>query len=253
MRGWCGKNVCMEWIYLSPHLDDAALSCGGLIWEQVRSGDRVGVLTICAGDPPAGEISPFARSLHERWGTESGSMVHRRTEDLASCAVLGAQAVHLPIRDCIYRQDPSGAAFLYDSEESLTGSLHPADQAVIQSLRVELQQRLPEQAFVVCPLAIGDHVDHHLTRAAAERLSRPLYYYVDYPYVIGVVDGIQGMSGEWRELVHPISEAGLHAWQEAVASHASQISTFWGGEADMRRELRAYCERTGGVSLWKGV
>ena len=29
----------MRWIYLSPHFDDAVLSCGGLIWEQTHSGD----------------------------------------------------------------------------------------------------------------------------------------------------------------------------------------------------------------------
>ena len=28
----------MRWIYLSPHLDDAVLSCGGLIFEQSRQG-----------------------------------------------------------------------------------------------------------------------------------------------------------------------------------------------------------------------
>ncbi|MCE7860069.1 MAG: PIG-L family deacetylase, partial [Chloroflexi bacterium CFX2] len=28
----------MRWIYLSPHLDDAALSAGGWIFDQTRAG-----------------------------------------------------------------------------------------------------------------------------------------------------------------------------------------------------------------------
>jgi len=42
----------MHWIYLSPHLDDAVLSCGGIIWQQVQSGHQVEIWTICAADPP---------------------------------------------------------------------------------------------------------------------------------------------------------------------------------------------------------
>ena len=53
-------------VYLSPHLDDAVLSCGGMIHRQAQAGERVVVVTVCAGDPPPGPLSDFARSLHER-------------------------------------------------------------------------------------------------------------------------------------------------------------------------------------------
>ncbi|MEZ4728018.1 MAG: PIG-L family deacetylase [Caldilineaceae bacterium] len=39
-------------IYLSPHLDDVALSCGGQIFGATRTGQRVLIVTITAGDPP---------------------------------------------------------------------------------------------------------------------------------------------------------------------------------------------------------
>ena len=44
----------MHWIYLSPHFDDAVLSCGGMIWEQVHSGETVEIWTLCAGQIPKG-------------------------------------------------------------------------------------------------------------------------------------------------------------------------------------------------------
>ena len=68
----------MHWIYLSPHLDDAVLSCGGLIWEQVQLGERVEIWTIFAGDPPAEMLTPFAEELHTRWGCGLNAVEIRR-------------------------------------------------------------------------------------------------------------------------------------------------------------------------------
>jgi LmbE family N-acetylglucosaminyl deacetylase len=50
----------MRWIYLSPHFDDAVLSCGGLIFEQARQGIPIEIWTIFAGNPPPGPLSMFA-------------------------------------------------------------------------------------------------------------------------------------------------------------------------------------------------
>ena len=96
-------------IYLSPHLDDAVLSCGGRIWQQARAGGRVLVVTVFASPPaPGAPLSPFARSLHARWGHPAGAVARRQEEDRAAVAILGAQAVHWPYADCIYRQAPGG-------------------------------------------------------------------------------------------------------------------------------------------------
>ena len=76
----------MHWIYLSPHFDDIALSCGGLVWHQVQAGDVVEIWTVCAAAPdPSQPFSPFAQSLHARWGTGPASVAARRAEDIASC------------------------------------------------------------------------------------------------------------------------------------------------------------------------
>jgi len=39
----------MRWIYLSPHFDDAVLSCGGLIFDQTCGGTAVEIWTVFAG------------------------------------------------------------------------------------------------------------------------------------------------------------------------------------------------------------
>ncbi|NTV35511.1 MAG: PIG-L family deacetylase, partial [Anaerolineaceae bacterium] len=71
----------MHWIFLSPHFDDAVFSCGGLIYEQVQQGDQVEIWTICAGDLPEGQLSPFAEELHARWTTGRETISSRAAED----------------------------------------------------------------------------------------------------------------------------------------------------------------------------
>src|SRR5437867_4279280 len=119
-------------VYLSPHLDDAVLSCGGMIHRQTQAGERVVVVTLCGGGPPAGPLSKFAQSLHERWQTPVEAVAVRRAEDLAALKVLGAEGTHLSVPDCIYRVDGVSGRYLYDSEESLFGELDLAELNLIK-------------------------------------------------------------------------------------------------------------------------
>ena len=242
----------MEWIYLSPHLDDVALSCGGLVWEQARAGDSVSIWTICAGDPPPGPLSPFAESLHTRWRTGRQAIEQRRSEDITACSRLGTAYRHFQIPDCIYRLAPQSNEHLYTTEESLFGELDVREVNLIQSLRAELASSLSPDAQVVCPLSLGGHVDHRLTRAAANGLARSLFYYADYPYVMDAWGEIQRLEEQGWEAQHfLISAGGIAAWQTAVGEHASQISTFWGTEAEMHAALQNYKNQMGGISLWR--
>lgn len=264
----------MQWIYLSPHFDDAALSCGGLIWEQARAGLPVSIWTICAGEPLENVRSPFIAALHARWGVEAGAVAHRREEDLRSCRILGASYRHFPILDCIYR---GSSEPIYASEESLFGGLHPSEEDLIDSLSAALAQAVADSAAVrspaaldqsaghsgsaasteiaiVCPLTLGGHVDHQLTRAAAERLGRPLWYYADYPYILKEAEELGSLQQSgWEAVQFTISNEGLRAWEAAVAAHASQISTFWAGLDEMRAELRTYSHAQTGLRLWRKV
>jgi LmbE family N-acetylglucosaminyl deacetylase len=242
----------MHWIYLSPHFDDVALSCGGLVWQQVQAGDAVHIWTICAGVPdPSQRFSPFAQALHERWGTGPASVAARRAEDIASCQVLGAAYRHLPVYDCIYRGDGQGQ-YYYASEEALNGPLHPDEASRAAQLTQLKLEHLLAGVRVVCPLSLGNHVDHQLTRLAAEQTGCQLWYYADYPYVLRQPGQLQVLEQEgWRRQCTSLSPGGLKAWQDCVAAHASQISTFWADEAAMRAAIAEYSAQEGAVCLWQ--
>lgn len=241
-----------SWIYLAPHFDDVALSCAGLVWEQSQLGEPVSVWTICAGDPPPGPLSPLAESLHDRWQTGREAPAHRRAEDQVSCKAMGASSRHFSIPDCIYRRSEGENLPLYASDDAIMGPLHSLEAVLVDRVCDELARWLPQAVEVVCPLAIGGHVDHRLVRSAAERLDRSLWFYADYPYVLDQEDELGALDkAAWEPQTFPITVSGLAAWQEAVAAYASQISTFWPDLATMRAAIRSYCQKNGGVRLWR--
>jgi LmbE family N-acetylglucosaminyl deacetylase len=242
----------MHWIYLSPHFDDIALSCGGLVWEQAQAGDSVSIWTVCAGSVPAGELSPFAKELHMRWKADQDATAKRRLEDLHSCERLGAGYLHFTLPDCIYRHNPHTGEFMYTSVESLNGSLQPADTHNIAMLGEELKRGIQAEVTLVCPLSLGNHVDHQLTRLATQGLGYPLWYYQDYPYVLRSNDMLEHMEQEgWECRCFPVSPQGLVAWQDSIDAHASQISTFWKDALEMRLAVSEYLDQNNGIQLWR--
>lgn len=236
-----------DWIYLSPHLDDAVFSCGGRVALQVRAGMRVWVVTVCAGSP-GGPLSDFARALHEYWGlAETDAPAARREEDRAALALLGAVPVHWDFPDCVYRRAPDGRV-LYPDYDALWGPIAEEDGA----LREELTRRirgLPSSAVLCVPLGAGEHVDHRLVRQAAEAIGRPLVYYEDYPYAgePGRVEQALGEGG-WESAEVGLDEAALEAKIAAARCYRSQISSFWADEADLAAHFRAYAAEVGGGS-----
>ena len=91
-------------IYLSPHLDDAILSCGGLIHRQRTADEAVAVLNLCAGSPDYSQISPFARQYHAAWGDMRDLVASRREEDKTVLSNWGVTSYYYQTPDSIYRR-----------------------------------------------------------------------------------------------------------------------------------------------------
>lgn len=242
----------MRNIYLSPHLDDAALSCGGLIWDQVQGGQQVEVWTICAGDPPPQTFTPFAEELHTRWELPPDQAIAaRREEDQRAMSVLGAAYKHFPIPDAVYRLHPKTGEPLYLDWVDVSGGLHPGDESYILQMARQLAGLLTGENTLIAPLTVGNHVDHQFTRALAEMLALPLCYYPDYPYALQYADEIPHLAplGAKPEAI-PVSGRGLAAWQDSIAAYTSQLSTFWESDEEMRAAIREFSRKYDGVTLW---
>jgi len=241
----------MFWMFLSPHLDDVVLSCGGLIAELVKSGQSVAVWTICAGDPPPEPFSPLALELHLRWGYGTDAAARRREEDRQSCQRLGAIVKHFSIPDCIYRRDPISGEPLISTNDALFQPLPEVEYPLADSITRQLKALLPKDVRLVSPLTLGGHIDHHLTRRAAESLNQPLWYYSDYPYAASDPEAMKAViKPDWTTFTQSISDLAFIDWVDAVKYHQSQISTFWGSTNDMEHAIRSYWQAGGGSCLW---
>ena len=88
-------------VYLSPHLDDAALSCGGTI---AASPDRALVITLCTAPPSETNFNAVAVEFHAEWGLAPDEVLHvRRAEDAEAMTILGVDYVYADWLDAIYR------------------------------------------------------------------------------------------------------------------------------------------------------
>lgn len=242
-------------IYLSPHLDDVALSCGGQIFQATRAGKQILIVTLTAGDPPPMAVSSYAQSLHERWALATDAVAARRAEDRAANTILGAATLHWSLPDCIYRYHPATGAALYLSDPDIFGAIHPAEESLVAAL-CEQMGALPRHGQLYIPLTIGHHVDHQLTRTAAE-LAFPLNtlcYYEDYPYAQkpnALAQVIPANSTNWQATVIALDEAAIVAKMAAIAAFQSQFSTFFKDYADLEQQIRTFTAQTGGERVWQ--
>ena len=241
-------------IYLSPHLDDAVLSCGGRIYQEIAQGVRVLIVTLAAGEPRAEIRSSFAQFQHHNWGLDASEVIDaRRAEDIAACRVLGADYVHWSLPDCIYRIDPASGEPLYTSEKDIFGEIDPAELPLVERLAEKIGS-LPPDAQLLVPLTLGNHVDHQLTRAAAERQSgRSLVYYEDYPYIQRHPETLAALvspESAWQAEVVPLSRAALEARIEASRQYRSQIGQLFDDGEGMVSAVRRQVAATGGERFW---
>ena len=238
----------MRWIYLSPHLDDAVLSAGGLIYEQAKAGTPVEIWTFMCGLPEETELSMFARVLHYEWGTTTAeeTLRVRRAEDVKAAGIVGAKVVHFDFLDCIYRRGRDGDWLYLD----VYLPPHEDDADLPRQIAESIAPRLTRDDVLVCQLGLGSHVDHILVRRAAEMLGRPLLYDADIPYVFNHPDSLSPNTAGMKETVHRVTESGLRSWIEAVDAYASQLSTLFESPEDLRHSIRHSSEEKGGIRLW---
>ena len=186
----------MRVIYLSAHLDDAILSCGGMIKDQTQSGKSVEIWTLFT------EVQD---------GKPADSYLMRMQEDREACEFLGAKYLHLGHKDAFGRG-------YKDVFEPLT----PSDEYYIKNISPWFKTMIQPDDMVMCPLAVGHHVDHLFVRKVAERIGCELYYYVDFPYVEYKPQELGQATDNLVILPISVSRDSLEDWIGAVLKYKSQ-------------------------------
>jgi LmbE family N-acetylglucosaminyl deacetylase len=230
-------------IYLSPHLDDAALSCGGAIARHVNAGARVLVVTICtAAPPPDGPFSDFANAVHQNWGLAPAEVLSARLrEDDLALARLDADTYRAGLLDAIYRRPEA-----YNSRDALFGTPAP-DDALLYSTRqliVALQGRVPGATFYA-PLGVGNHVDHQIIHAAArDGAGAVMAFYEDFPYMLWAGAFEQRMRAIGQPFIASTIDIDTTLTRKigAISAYASQLSSLFEQPAALAQIISDYAE-----------
>lgn len=239
-------------VVLSPHMDDAILSCGGLLQALSQQMECL-TLTICTADPD------HVDRLQPPHGIALPSF--RRVEEINAMKALGCKLVQLGLLDAIYRRHPETHQLLYPT----LGSIWAMPFEVEVDHRVAIQDGIQklvltddgQRTLFLSPLGVGHHVDHILCTQAL--LSLPvsledILLYEDFPYVVdqGAHVGIADSTEKALERLKLIGterlekECDVKSKIELISHYETQIDLIFGHENNIRHMLmkNARGERT---------
>ncbi|MCG8701062.1 MAG: PIG-L family deacetylase [Bacteroidales bacterium] len=182
-------------LYVSPHIDDAILSCAGMMCQN---GNDILIVNIFT-KPVEG-----TKSLH---GSELDLQERRNEEELVLDQfkkIIGnknIEIIYLDYNDAL------------DRGFQLKEILGPHDEKIFGSCDIEeieekingiLKDRNPDRIFV--PTGTGNHVDHVLTYLIGHRLKKKLsnqeiLFYSDIPYTFSAKISLWGTA---LRLLNPI-------------------------------------------------
>ncbi len=182
-------------LILSPHWDDAVLSC----WSVLARPRDVRVVNVFAGIPPAGHAGTWEQIAGVRDSAERARL--RLAEDERALSRAGREALNLPLLDEQYRRQAGARVGLAEIDGAFS------------------QASATSASRVYAPAAIGGHADHLLVRAYARRLfaiGMPVVLYADVPYCFfhgwpGWVDGLpaqpnRDVDAYWRSFLGGVPE-----------------------------------------------
>lgn len=235
-----GSGGVAESVFVQPHFDDVALSCGGTVAEQARQG-QAKIVTVFAG-VPGEDLGDFARFQHERWELSDAEVVSaRRREDLAAAHELGSsiEVAWLDYLDAIYRREG------YSSDAALFGAVEPEDFQLVDEIAKQLEAQ-GDRFFV--PLAIGNHVDHQIVFMVGRRLAelgRGVCCYADLPYALDEPSYRRRLSqlGDPRPCSQAISAELFDRRWRAIERYESQLHVLFRDIANPREQLERFGRR----------
>lgn len=148
-------------VIISPHLDDAVFSCGGVLASQTFSARHlvINVFSNCGGANPV-----------------------RKFEEEAAKTFFGYDSVYLEFPDLVVR-DRWGRL-----PHRMHRTLGPKDKALLHRIEGKINLELKDIDFdyLIFPLGVGMHLDHLICFEASQFFWKDprLFFYEDLPYAL---------------------------------------------------------------------
>lgn len=211
-------------MFISPHLDDIALSCAGVLCDHRARGEAAVVINVFAG-PPAADLP--LRALHRDLVRNADVTIdmlrelhaRRLAEDESAMKMLDAEVVHLAFADAALRPETERWANVWSEPGTTAPDITPA---LLDAWRAG------GTPTIYAPLGVGGHVDHRLCFAAARALAHAgadVWHYEDHPYSTrpGRLDArLAELGDNWRSRTVDVS-AHVDRRRAAVECYESQL------------------------------
>ncbi len=218
----------------SPHLDDAAFSCGGTLALLARRGWHVVPATLFTRSVPDPQGFALACQLDKGLDATVDYMALRRAEDVAACRALGlGDPIHVPLPEAPHRG--------YHSAEALFGGILPQDDvgpSLAASIRGLVDDHEPD--LILAPQAIGGHVDHIQTVLALGSVAVPFLWWRDFPYVARGSAPAEPFHERMEALPEHrilLDDEARRAKEAGCLAYASQLGFQFGGPEGLRAKL----------------
>ena len=223
-------------LFISPHLDDVAFSCGGALIELARQNWETALLTVFTRSVPNPSNFALACQLDKNLSAEVDYMKLRRAEDLAFANLASvSKIVHLDLPEAPNRG--------YNSAPELFAGIKTGDEIWLAAAE-QLKQYKADAVFA--PQGIGNHVDHLQTIKAVLHLNlkTPIFWYKDTPYAIHFPDSRPAdlLPTNLLETAFDVSGSILKK-VEACCAYATQIGFQFGGAEKLKTDLLEFHRR----------
>jgi len=184
-------------VFVSPHLDDAILSCGGLIYflSSQTEVKVINVFTKVSNSKASYSIKKFVRKCG--YNDAKKLFQDRIVEDEKVLGRINIKPINLGFTDALWRTKRFQKGFrkilakyipelrfIYPSGlHLLSGKISKFDTGIVEKVSRAIFGSVDvSDSILFVPLAIGNHVDHVIVRKACETLGGQIIFWSDFPY-----------------------------------------------------------------------
>ncbi len=185
---------------VSPHLDDAVFSAGGLI-SRLAGKTKVTVINVftsCGKSNSSLSAKVFLKQCDYK--SKEALFADRVKEDREIFTKLGVEVNYLDEVDALWRQKNNFPSKILGSVLPELGNVYPTyrfhistgkvsrhDKKLIERLADKIVSLLPGDSYLVfSPIGIGKHVDHLVVRESCLSVipRDKLIFWTDFPYLL---------------------------------------------------------------------
>lgn len=233
-------------LFVSPHFDDVAFSCGGTAFALTQRGWATTLCTVFTKSIANPTGFALACQLDKGLAADVDYLALRRAEDDAAARALDvSENVRLDFAEAPHRG--------YESAAALFGEFAATD-AIVPPLEARLEAVARDYSVIFAPQALGSHVDHRRVRDAIHAVAASLgsatriVWYRDAPYVLRepLARPSEYLARESSAVfVYSLDARALAAKLDACAAYSTQLGFQFGGEPAMRSALASFAVAEG--------